>query len=162
MITQKRNFESSIPQILPISEYGRLLSIYKSFANVLQKKSNGNTLLHKNLFQRKNCQKRAQPPNACFNASQLEIRPKKAERSTKIYKANQLETRPNFEIWPKKLVWQPCPGVNEGVAYRRLKTNREENLRKYARHNVKKAEKIGRILMRKVVTNKQSKAHNQQ
>jgi len=96
VITQKLNIESSIPQISLISEYGRLLSIHKRFANVLRKKSNSNILLHKNPFQRENCQKRAQPPNTCFKASQLEMRPKNAERPTRTLKANQLATRPNF------------------------------------------------------------------
>jgi len=52
-----------------------------------------------------------------------------------------------------------------GAIYRRLKPNREENVIKYAWSiyaYVKKAEKIGRVMMRKVTISKQSKTHNRQ
>ena len=52
-----------------------------------------------------------------------------------------------------------------GAAYRRLKANREENLTKCAGSiyaYVKKAEKIGSVMMRKVAASRKSKTHNQQ
>jgi len=48
-------------------------------------------------------------------------------------------------------------------ACQRLKTNKEENLAKYVGsvyEDVKKAEKIERITMRKVGTSRKSKTHN--
>jgi len=45
-------------------------------------------------------------------------------------------------------------------AYRRLKTNKEENLTKHVGFvyaNVKKAEQIGKVMMRKVATSIKSK-----
>jgi len=51
-----------------------------------------------------------------------------------------------------------------GGAHRRPKANREESLTKLAEFihaHVKKAEEIGRVMMRKVATIRKSKTHNQ-
>jgi len=51
------------------------------------------------------------------------------------------------------------------VAYRRLKTNKEENLTKHVGFvyaNVKKAEQIGKVMMRKVATSIKSKTRTWQ
>jgi len=57
-----------------------------------RQKWNSNIFLHRNLFQRKNVQKRAKRSNIFFKASQLEMSPK----GQLSFLTNQLETTPNF------------------------------------------------------------------
>jgi len=57
--------------------------------------------LHKHLFQLKRGQKRAKRPNKIVEASQREIRPKKAKRPTKIFRPNNLK-RGQFQTFGLK------------------------------------------------------------